>query len=252
MYKIAVCDDVSVDIYNIVEIIKKKSDENNIFGISYFLYNNGNDLLKNINESFDVIILDINMEEMDGKETAELIRKKDSDVILVFYSGVRAPTPNMFKVQPYRYITKQFAKAKMELEVKEVLDKMIISPKKYFLTSRNGKSYKINLNDIVCITLLKRGCEIYLLSESFEKYGCEKIFCEKSLNQVYELIQDDRLVYAHNSYIINIEHIMRATRTEVILSNNIILTVSRSKEKFLRKRMIQYFGNKYTRKSNNL
>lgn len=252
MYKIAVCDDVSVDIYNIVEIIKRKANENNIFGISYFLYNNGNDLLKNINENFDVIFLDINMEKMDGKETAELIRKKDLDVILVFYSGVRVPTPNMFKVQPYRYITKQFIKAKIELEVKEVLDKMVISPKKYFSTSRNGKTYRINLNDIVYISLLKRGCELILVSEVIEKYGCEKIICEKSLKEVYELIEDDRLVYAHNSYIINIEHIMKATRTEVILSNNIILAVSRSKEKLLRKRLMQYFGNKYISKGSDV
>ena len=100
MYKIAVCDDVSVDIDNIVEIIKKKSNESNILGISYFLYKNSNDLLKNINEKFDVIFLDIQMEKMDGNEAAKLIRKADSDVILVFCSGIRVPTIDLFKAQP--------------------------------------------------------------------------------------------------------------------------------------------------------
>jgi len=248
LYKIAVCDDVSIDIDNIVEIIKKESSESNILGISYFLYKNGNDLLKNIDEKFDVIFLDIQMEKMDGNEVAELIRKVDSDVILVFCSGLRVPTPDLFRVQPYRYITKQFIKKDMEIEVKEILEKMTSRPLQYFSTFGNGSSFRINLNHIVCIYLLKRGCEIYILKEVFEKYGCEKIYCEKSIKQVYEIIQDDRFVYAHNSYIINIEHVMKTTRTELILSNNIILTIARSKEKFLKKRMIEYYGNKYTRK----
>lgn len=252
LYKIAICDDASVDLDNITEIIKKESSKNNILGISYFLYNNGNELLKHLDEHFNVIFLDINMGEMDGRETAELIRKLDEDVILVFYSGIRIPTPDMFKVQPYRYITKQFSKNQMELEVKEVLDKMLQMDKKYFSTVRNGKIYRINLNDIVCISLLKRGCEIKLRSGTFEKYGCEKIDCEKSLKQVHELIDDDRFVYAHNSYIINIEHIRKATRTEVTLNDQLVLTISRSKEKFLKKRMIEYFGSKYTRERNNI
>ena len=138
----------------------------------------------------------------------------------------------------------------MEINVREVLEKMIEIPQKYFSTFRNGNSFRINLNHIVCISLLKRGCEIHIQSEAFKKYKCEKIYCEESLKQVYEIIQDDRFVYAHNSYIINIEQIMKTTRTEVILSNNIILTIARSKEKFLRRRMIEYFGNKYTRRGN--
>ena len=252
LYKIAVCDDVLVDIDNIVEIIKKESNKSNIFGISYFLYNNGNDLLKNISEKFDVIFLDIQMENMDGNEAAKLIRIVDSDAILVFCSGIRVPTIDLFKAQPYRYITKQFVKKEMEINVREVLEKMIENPQKFFSTFRNGNSFRINLNHIVCISLLKRGCEIYIQSEAFKKYKCEKIYCEESLKQVYEIIQDDRFVYAHNSYIINIEQIMKTTRTEVILSNNIILTIARSKEKFLRRRMIEYFGNKYTKKGENL
>jgi len=249
LYKIAVCDDVSVDIDNIVEIIRKVSSESNISGISYFLYKNGNDLLKNIYQEFDVIFLDIQMEKMDGNEVARLIRNVDTDVILVFCSGIRVPTIELFKAQPYRYITKRFVKKEMEINVREVLEKMISSPQKYLLTFRNGNSFRINLNHIVCISLLKRGCEIYIPPEAFKKYRCEKIYCEESLKQIYELIQDDRFIYAHNSYIINIEHIIKATRTEVILSNNIILTIARSKEKLLRKRMIEYFGNKYTKKS---
>ena len=247
MYKIAVCDDVSVDIDNIVEIIKKVSNEGNVLGISYFLYKDGNDLLLNINEKFDVIFLDIQMGKMDGNEVAELIRKVDSEVILVFCSGIRVPTINLFKVQPYRYITKQFIKREMEIEIKEVLEKMISSPINYFSTFRNGNSFRINPKHIVYISLLKRGCEIFLLEEAFVKYECEKIYCEKSLKQVYEIIHDDRFVYAHNSYIINIEHVMKTTRKEVVLSNNIILTIARSKEKLLKKQMIAYFGNKYTR-----
>ena len=135
----------------------------------------------------------------------------------------------------------------MEIEIREVLEKMISSPINYFSTFRNGNSFRINPKHIVYISLLKRGCEIFLLEEAFAKYECEKIYCEKSLKQVYEIIHDDRFVYAHNSYIINIEHVMKTTRKEVVLSNNIILTIARSKEKLLKKQMIAYFGNKYTR-----
>lgn len=250
MYKIAVCDDISSDRDATVEIIKKKANEAGLLGISYFLYNSGKELLENINMRFDVIFLDIQMEHMDGGKTAELIRIKDLDVIIVFESGIRMPTPELFRVQPYRYITKQFVKNKMEFEVKEILDKMVSKQKKYLTAMGNGKCFKINLNDIIYITLVKRGCEIWILGEAQKKYESAKIYSDQSLKCVNELIDDSRFVYAHNSYIINIEHVVKASRTEVVLRDNINLAIARSKSDNLKKQMLAYAKDKYQRKSN--
>ena len=76
MYDIAICDDMEMDRADLKEhitaLLDKKED------VCFFEYTSGNDLLKAMEDiPFSLIFLDIQMEEMDGEETARQIRKRD-------------------------------------------------------------------------------------------------------------------------------------------------------------------------------
>ena len=73
MYRIAVCDDEAVSRRTVIDIIKEVLPEKMI---EIREYADGSDLLYDVeeNEHFDIIMLDISMENMDGMTVAANIR----------------------------------------------------------------------------------------------------------------------------------------------------------------------------------
>lgn len=104
MYNIAVCDDSPMDREHLIERIKSMDVQQ---GLCIHEFSSGTELLEIMkNIRFAAIFLDIQMEGMNGDETAKRIRELDSTVVLVFYTGIATPTPERFEVTPFRYLVK--------------------------------------------------------------------------------------------------------------------------------------------------
>ena len=82
MLSIAVCDDEMLDCCTMSNKIKETMDELNIPCI-IGQFCSGKELLQTP-ESFDIIFLDIIMNDLDGMKTARMLREKAFDKILIF------------------------------------------------------------------------------------------------------------------------------------------------------------------------
>ena len=90
------------------------------------MFSSGEDLL-NTTYHFDIIFLDIQMEGINGMETARRLRNQKEEVILIFISGFKEYVFEAFDVSAFHYLLKPieeikfmeiFAKAVAELEKK--------------------------------------------------------------------------------------------------------------------------------------
>ena len=55
---------------------------------------------------YDIVFLDVNMDELDGMETAQKIRKVSNDVFIVFVTAFITCAPQGYSVGAIRYILK--------------------------------------------------------------------------------------------------------------------------------------------------
>ncbi|MDE7207693.1 MAG: response regulator, partial [Lachnospiraceae bacterium] len=87
MLSIAVCDDEVMECCNIAEKVKEILAE---LKISYMIqqFYSGQELMQ-LPDHFDIIFLDIIMRDMDGMRTAQMIREKAFDKIIIFISSSR-------------------------------------------------------------------------------------------------------------------------------------------------------------------
>lgn len=250
--KIAICDDCLSDIEYLKDLIK--SSELCPANMNFYEYTSGKELLDNYID-FDAVFLDMRMKGMNGKVTAENIRKRDSQVILSFYSGYAAAASQILKCHPFSYIMKDSDRADMltdiELVLKEIIRKknMIRLP-----VTWDGTVFFLHLSDILYISIYNKGSLIRITDEKAnEIWGPEEMPADKSIKSAvkmdayFEQLKGYGFVYASKSYIINSENVVAKLKDSVKMKGGCELSISRSRKKDFDYGFSKYWGIRYNR-----
>ena len=99
MLSIAVCDDEIIECCNMAKRIKGIMEEMKTPCIIR-QFQSGRELLEAL-ESFDIVFLDIIMQDLDGMKTAQFFRKQAFDKILIFMSSSREYVFEAYDVEAF-------------------------------------------------------------------------------------------------------------------------------------------------------
>jgi len=107
MLNIAICDDDDLIAHQMESVLHNISDEENV-KIDTDVFYSGNNLVREISsgKKFDLIYMDIQMENGDGITAAKNIRKKDEDVMIIFISSYDRYVMELFHLDVFSFIRK--------------------------------------------------------------------------------------------------------------------------------------------------
>lgn len=239
MYHIGICDDDPVFIKYIKRLFCEAQRE-----IEFYEYLSGEALIQDmqVRETYDLLILDVQMPGMDGNETARNFRKQFPNTLLVFCSGVCMPTVESFEVTPYRYWLKEYTEERLQQEIAGVLDKIEKSKvMPYLLGKKENHLIKLSLEQISYISIAKRGTVLHCAG------GKKSYASSRRLAGLYEQLKNFGFVYAHNSYIVNLEHVAEVGPKELEFTDGEKLTVSRARAKEFKEAFAVHLSRKYER-----
>ena len=100
MIRIAIVDDEKVIKEQIKKMIEKKQTNCVID-----TYSSGEEVLRS-DKYYDITFLDIQMEGMNGIDTARALRQKAEDMVLIFITGVKEYVFDAFDVAAFHYLIK--------------------------------------------------------------------------------------------------------------------------------------------------
>ena len=171
MFKVAICDDDT----RYIDIIKKSLGESEIFEkLNIYLYTSGENLIEDIHQNFNLVFLDIQMKGIDGNKTAQILRERKSNAVIIFCTGTQMPTPDSFKVQPFRYILKNHRNNQLCTEMNDIINEMKRQAEtSYYDAVFDSKVVRIPIEGIMYITIQKYGSLIYTSSD-LQNQGFEK------------------------------------------------------------------------------
>ena len=204
--------------------------------VEYFL--SGNFMLERFQSEknpFDLVYLDMDMDEKSGLDLAKEIRQNyHSDCLILFLTNYPKYMQNSFDVRAFQYMIKpvQF----------DEFEKKFHAARKYLeKDDKNRVVLKIDEDNVVFFTN-----EIYYIekeksSKQFLVYLEDKCVVAKGvLSAIENQLLEQHFMRTHRSYLVNMKHIRRIQKNDLVLSNGNLVPISRRKEKELKQQFMRY------------
>lgn len=235
--RIACCDDEKqqLELYKTMftNIEMRQDIELNV---EYFL--SGNFMLERFQSEknpFDLVYLDMDMDEKSGLDLAKEIRQNyHSDCLILFLTNYPKYMQNSFDVRAFQYMIKpvQF----------DEFERKFNAARKYLeKDDKNRVVLKIDEDNVVFFTN-----EIYYIekeksSKQFLVYLEDKCVVAKGvLSAIENQLLEQHFMRTHRSYLVNMKHIRRIQKNDLVLSNGNLVPISRRKEKELKQQFMRY------------
>lgn len=227
--KIAICDDNPVDIDHLTGLLEKwgsKSDRpftiRTFPSAEAFLFQYADE------KDYDLLLLDIEMEKMDGVTMARQVRKENETVQIVFITGYSDYIAEGYDVAALHYLMKPVKEEKLYEVLNRAVEKLKDNDACLTIDFA-GELVRIPLMEIRYIDVDKNYVTIH---------GKQDYRIKATLGDMEQKL-DARFFRFGRSTIVNLHYIRRVTKTDVILKDDTSLQLPRGSYDKLNRAIIE-------------
>ena len=231
MIKFAICDDEPLMAQALSGHLARYMDEKQRTAYSINIFSNGRALLED-SAGFDVIFLDIQMEQPDGMETARRLRQRGDHSLLVFVTVLKELVFDAFQVEACDYLLKPLDSARFQQTMDRILRALKERTAAALVIQRGSGCAVVPLSDLVYCEVLGR--KIYL-----HKIDGTVIDFYDRLEDLERRV-DGRFFKCHRSYLVNLDYVRGCQAGQVLLPQGARIPVSRLRERDLTQALLRY------------
>lgn len=222
MLQFGICDDntdARLNLRSDLELLMEKH------GIAYRAYgfSSGERLLEWLaghKGELDLVFLDIEMQGMNGMETARRLREADRGLQLVFVTGYSEYVYDGYSVGALGYLLKPPEIRQLEDILMRAVSVLCREADEVFVCRSGDVSYRILRKDILYFASDRRQVKCVADGRTYTFYG--------KLDEVEERLSDKSFVRIHQRYLVHASWVERMSSDEVVLKGEAALPVSRS------------------------
>ncbi len=222
MIRCAVCDDENLFCERVATGIQEYARTKRIT-CSIDTFFSGEELLNSGKTEYDVYFLDIQMKEIDGMEIAGIIRKKNSNAIIVFISGYIQYASRGYRVNAIRYILKSQFSEEFNDCMDAVIAKLEINDEVLEIKV-DTKQVLLKISEIMYIENVKR--KVYIHMKNQEKTVYETY---AKITELAEELHGLGFIYCHLAYLVQAKEIAEITPSEFVLFSGDKVPISRQR-----------------------
>lgn len=195
------------------------------------VFENGNAFLQAFQKnSYDLVFLDIEMPEMDGITLARKLRELSRDVPIVFLTSHIEYALEGYEVNALRYLTKPIQTQKLH-ELLAYVREQMQEQRTLWIKADMGEE-RILIKNILYLEAQNQNIIICTENKTYT--------VRYNLGDYETELAQDGFFRIHRGYLISLRHVKSLGKHELMLSENTVLPVSRTKEKALKEALFQY------------
>lgn len=221
MIRIALVDDNLHDRQILWEYLKTyETDSMEKFEISEFC--DGETLVQDYQPAFDIILLDIEMEKMDGMTAAEHVREIDNSVIIIFLTNMPQYAIRGYAVEALDYVLKPVSYYAFEQCLSRALKRRQKRGDGFLrLSAGKGTLRRIRFSAIYYVEIQGHTLIYYTKDGEFSTTG--------AIRDVERQV-DDRFFRCNKCYLVNLEHV-ESLKGSFAIVGSYEVQISRAKKK---------------------
>ena len=230
MIKIAICDDNLITLNHTKKIIENYKEKD--FEIN--TYKSGEELIES-NKRFNIIFLDIDMDGIDGIETAKRIRVYDKQVKIIYVTNYTDYTSSAFSVHAFAYLVKPVKEKDLNEQLNEVLSYMKEEKEELMEFVTNEGLIRVDLNKIYYFeyqsrkVLMKTNDKTYILKER--------------ISDVSTKMKEYGFEMPHKSFVVNLYNVKSVKGYDIYIMDESIIPLSQKKSSEFRNALNIYLSN---------
>lgn len=220
--KLCICDDDKTMHEKIRQCLQPFFTESQMPQITDFF--KGEELAEHYSsgKDFDIVFLDIEMDKMNGIDTATEVRKYAPEAIIIFVSSHKNYVFDAFRCEAFHFLVKPIEQEEFDDVLNRALHKHRVMHEKYLASWKNQRNV-LRIGDITYIEGYRRRIKVHVAGSEYEHTG--------KVSDAYEKLKDHGFVRVHQGYVINMRHIKTFGSTEVVLSDNSVVPISEKRRK---------------------
>lgn len=225
---IAICDDVPSEMTTITTALRTVCNESEVivstFSTSQEL------LLTIVQQDYDLVLLDIEMAEPNGFDTAKSIMRSPHSPLIIFITKNTSYIQRGYGVA-FRYLTKPLDTIMFQEAIEAALcrihaDRLTLNCKEAQLT--------IPVHQIIYLESQGHYLRIHTINDTYK--------IRMRMDEAQRYLPRTYFMSPHKSYLVNAEYIASATASTVTMSSGINLPVSRNKRRSFDASLNQFLG----------
>ncbi|MCI8669538.1 MAG: response regulator transcription factor [Lachnospiraceae bacterium] len=232
-YRIALCEDEEFYRKELEQMLNRYSKDNQDC-FELYSFHSGEELLDRYSEVyFNILFLDVEMEELSGIGVAEKIREQDENVVIIFVTAYEDFALEAFRVSAFQYLVKPVNYEKLSLILNRVLNQIRVNTihneltEQFISVDSTDGIIQLNIDDIKYIEKIKNRIDYYTTQGIFQSYDTVKSLV-KRLNPV-------DFVQINQGEIVNWKKV-KDISDSTILVDDVELQISRKNKKKLKER----------------
>lgn len=238
MIHIAIVDDEMIDLVTAENFLRRYMEEfypEEAAGIRIDTFSRGEDIISAFEPGmYDLIVLDIYMEAVNGMQVAEVIRGKDQDVSIIFLTGSEEHMLEGYRVFADGYIIKPIGKHQEEFQqtFQHIFPKLMERYKE--LTVQMGTlSFSVPYRNIRYVDVEGHQLRIHLMNQD--------INVSMTYEECYDiLLADNRFIECYHRVIVNMDAIKSMGSEEFVLTGGEKIPISKRRQKEAKAKYMHY------------
>ena len=233
-YRVAIVEDSAESVIKLKTYLNRYEKENGeIFEIRTFA--DGDEITSDYQADYDIILLDIEMNRLDGMSAARKIRTFDKDVIIIFVTNTPQYAIKGYEVDALSYLLKPVPYFAFCQEIRKSLERINRRSESYVLLTTENGIVRQNATEIYYIETMKHSLIIHARTGIYTM--------KATMKKIMETLAEAPFFLCNSCYLVNLDEVT-AVNGDFAIIHGTELKISRPRKKAFMEALASHFGGK--------